>query len=73
MLNNLFLPHITGPTRLTQNKPSLIDNIFHNNMSSSCYSGCLTTKISDHLPNFMIFEDIVEKSKVKEKVVVIET
>ena len=54
MLKNLFLPHITGPTRVCKQKPSLIDNIFLNDAEVPCISGNLTSKISDHLPSFII-------------------
>ena len=55
--NNLYLPHITGPTRITNQKPSLIDNIYFNDIESSCVSGNLLCKISDHLPNFIIIDN----------------
>ena len=65
MLKNGYQPCITEPTRIVNgNKPSLIDNIFSNSVEK-CISGNLFDKISDHLPNFVIFENV--KSKVKPK------
>ena len=57
-----FTPHILGPTRITsQNKPTLIDNIFLNFIDMHCYSGNLIEKITDHLTNFLIIEKLTVK------------
>ena len=56
-----FTPHILGPTTITsQNKPSLIDNIFFNFNDMHCYRGSLI-EITDHLPNFFIIEKLTVK------------
>ena len=65
MLNNGYQPCITEPTRIVNgNKPSLVDNIFSNSVEK-CISGNILDKISDHLPNFVIFETIKNKPKPK--------
>ena len=63
LLGHLYLPHILGPTRITDKKPSLIDNIFFNNLDKHCTSGNLLYKLSDHLPSF-IFIDNTNYSQV---------
>ena len=55
LTSNLFVPHITNPTRITPHSKTLIDNIFSNipNFSHG-KSGNLTLSISDHLAQFLI-------------------
>ena len=56
---------IYDPSRIVNgNKPSLVDNIFSNSVEK-CISGNILDKISDHLPNFVIFENVKSKSKSK--------
>ena len=62
LLYKNFLPQITLPTRITQKAVSLIDNIFTNNNENKCYSGNITTSISDHLPQFLAIEDFYNLS-----------
>ena len=58
IFENFLQPHILQPTRfIKNNKPSLIDNIFTNKIESNCISGNILSKISDHLPNFIISND----------------
>ena len=65
MLNNSYQPCITEPTRIVNGqKPSLVDNIFSNSIEK-CISGNILDKISDHLPNFVIFENVKTKPKPK--------
>ena len=67
MLENSYQPCILEPTRiLLGNKPSLVDNIFSNSIEP-VISGNLYQKISDHLPNFAIFNN-VKPTKTKEYV-----
>ena len=70
MLNNSYQPCITEPTRIMRgNKPSLVDNIFSNSVEK-CISGNILDKISDHLPNFVIIENVKKKTipkKVKRR------
>ena len=55
ILSNNFIPQITFPTKAT-----LIDNIFTNSykLDSICLSGNITTYISDHLPQFLVIENL---------------
>jgi len=65
MLDNNFQPCINAPTRIVNgSKPSLVDNIFVNSIEK-CISGNLFEKISDHMPNFVIFENAKDKPKRK--------
>ena len=54
LTSNLFVPHITLPTRITNRSQTLIDNIFSNNPEfENCTSGNFTFSISDHLAQFL--------------------
>ena len=67
MIDNSYQPCITEPTRIVNNhKPSLVDNIYLNSVET-CLSGNLFDKISDHLPSFVILQNV--KSKPKPKVI----
>ena len=69
MISNWFTSQILGPTRITAHqKESLIDNIFINFSDFHCSSGNLFENISDHLPNFMIIENLSALKKEKSKV-----
>ena len=70
MNSNLLQPFIIEPTRIVdKQKPTLTDNIFVNLFNKELKSGNLVAKISDHLPNFIIIENINKKiSKQKMKV-----
>ena len=55
MTANLFVPHITLPTRITSRSKTLIDNIFSNDPAfANGTSGNFTFSISDHLPQFLL-------------------
>ena len=55
LTTNLFVPHITLPTRITNRSQTLIDNIFSNNPEfDQCTGGNFTFSISDHLAQFLI-------------------
>ena len=43
------------PTRITDHSATLIDNIFFNSLEHFTISGNLAYDITDHLPNFLIF------------------
>ena len=65
ILSNNFIPQITLPTtRITEKTATLIDNIFTNSNkhNSNCVSGNITTYISDHLPQFLIIENLKQPS-----------
>ena len=69
MNSNLLQPFIIEPTRIVdKQKPTLTDNIFVNLFNKELKSGNLVAKISDHLPNFIIIENInkkISKQKIK--------
>ena len=66
MTTNLFTPHIIRPTRFVEGqRPSLVDNIFVND--KHFISGNLYNKISDHMPNFIIIQDIEAQYSIKAK------
>ena len=64
ILSNNFIPQITLPTRITEKTATLTDNIFTNsyNHNSNCVSGNITTYISDHLPQYLIIENLKQPS-----------
>ena len=65
MLQNSLQPVINRPTRILPTcKPSLIDNIFTNILDMNIISGNLTSKISDHCPNFMIAQGLRMNGKL---------
>ena len=67
MYTNLLQPYIIYPARFVGNaKPSLIDNIFSNAINREIFSGNITDKISDYMPNFIIIQDY-KKSELHEK------
>ena len=55
--SNFFTPFILQPTRVTKSSKTLIDNIFFNSLEYDNYSGNLTTKVSDHLVQFVILNN----------------
>ena len=55
MYSNSLAPKITIPTRLTTHLKILIDNIFDTNNDENSIAGNLTTRISDHLAQFLIY------------------
>ena len=58
LASNSFVPYILQPARLTSHSKTLIDNIFSNIISTYAITGNLTSTISDHLPQFMIFPNV---------------
>ena len=56
MLEHLFIPKITLPTRITNNTSTLIDNIFVKSDSNTISAGIIDTSISDHFPMFVILD-----------------
>ena len=57
-LDNFFQPLIFYPTRIIEKaRPSLIDNIFINNLESDTISANIINKISDNMPNFAIIKN----------------
>ena len=68
MLSNYLQPIINKPTRvIKKQKPSLIDNFFINAVDKDITCGNLTSKISDHMPNFMFMKNVVFDHKKAQK------
>ena len=64
MYSHFLQPFILEPTRIVNNnRSSLLDNIFTNTHNKTLNSGNLSDKISDHMPNFLIIENIPEPKK----------
>ena len=64
MYSHFLQPFILEPTRIVNNnRSSLLDNIFTNTHNKTLNSGNLSDKISDHMPNFLIIENILEPKK----------
>ena len=53
-----FQPHILQPSRITEHSSTLIDNIFINSIDHILISGNLIYDISDHLPNFLLIQNL---------------
>ena len=65
MYENLLLPYITPPIRVTPRSQTLIDNIF-SNIIEDIISGNITTTISDHYVQFVLFKDKIKwKTNIK--------
>ena len=61
-------PTINKPTRVVRGqKPSLIDNIFTNAIDKDIMTGNLTSKITDHMPNFFIMKDFTFEHKTLQR------
>ena len=55
MFSYSMVPCITKPTRVNAKTATLIDNIFHSDLSNkSMFSGILYTDLTDHFPVFLI-------------------
>ena len=64
MYENFLQPCIIKPSRIINGqKPSIVDNIFTNIINKNITSGNLFSKISDHMPNFILIENLVHKPK----------
>ena len=59
-----MLPSINLPTRITATSSTLIDNIFIPPSDFNTTSGNLTISLSDHLPQFLLFDT---KPEIKPK------
>ena len=51
-----FQPQILQPTRITDHLATLNDNMFFNSPEHFTINGNVIYDISDHLPNFLIFD-----------------
>ena len=66
--SNLIVPQILIPTRITMQSKTLIDNIFSTISEYGVKSGNLCYSISDHLPQFCLFETPNSQKTVKNHV-----
>ena len=64
-LSNNFMPEITLPTRVAQKSATLTDNILINHCEYKCIPGNITSFISGHLSQFVIFENFKENNITK--------
>ena len=65
MLTNSFYPHITLPTKFSNNNGTLIDNLFCriDKYAKQPKSGILTKQFSDHQPCFTFLNNVQLKDK----------
>ena len=64
MYSNFLRPCILEPARIAaNNRPSIIGNIFINTIDKKIDSGNSINKVSDHMPNFLLVKDIIERKK----------
>ena len=61
--------HNSANKELGKNRPRLIDNIVVNTYGKQLFAGNFLDKVSDHLPNFLIINEI-KNSLTKRKIVV---
>ena len=61
-------PTILQPTRVTLSSASLIDKIFVNNPGISSIGGNITSTISDHFPQFAIFDSFPNEQTKQRKI-----
>ena len=60
LLSNNFIQQKAFPTQINQKSATLIDNIFPNYHEHQCISSNLTNYISDHLPECIIVENLLD-------------
>ena len=64
LYNHFLQSCITEPRRIIKNqKPSIVDNIFTNILDKDILSDNIKAKITDHLPNFIIINNIISRPK----------
>ena len=66
LMSKNFQPCILEPTRIVfGHRPSLVDNFFINTIDKKVTAGNLLSKISDHLPSFLILNNVYDKLNKK--------
>lgn len=68
MYSNSLFPLNLKQARITVETATLIDDIFTNMIGNKITAGLLINDISDHLPVFGIFYEMLRKAKVSETV-----
>jgi len=51
---------INKPTRLTDSSATLIDHIYTNNLRKNVPAGILIYEVSDHLPVYIVFKEVIK-------------
>ena len=63
--------HILGPSRIGPGcKQSIIDDIFLYDLEMECTNGNFYEKISDHIPNFIILENVENSPDKKDEIII---
>ena len=70
--SHMFSPFILQPTRVTQKSATVIGNIFVNLLEPYTHSGNITTKISDHLLQFLVLRINIKKNILKKTTYMLE-
>ena len=65
MYENVLLPYISSPTRVTPRSQILIDNIFSRIIEDEIISGNITITISGHYAQFTLFKNKTKSLKTK--------
>ena len=68
MCINFYEPHIINPTIITYRTATLIDTSFFNSLDLFAISGNIIYDLSDHLPNFLIINEITMLPDSKDKI-----
>ena len=68
MCINSYEPLIIKPTIITYYTATLIDNIFFNSLDLFTITGNIIYDLSDHLPNFLIINEITMLPDSKDKI-----
>ena len=67
MYSHFFLPCFTEYTGIVGRNKTLIGNVFINTCTKNRNDGNIISKISDHLPNFLITQNLKEE-RLKRKI-----
>lgn len=67
LFSNFCFPVITKPTRITYHTHTLIDHIYTNNLDKYLTPGICLADISDHLPVFLLIDDVKSNKKERSK------
>lgn len=65
---NFYEPHIIKPTRIAYHTSTLMDNIFFNSLNFHTISGKIIYDLTNHLPNFLIINEITMLLDSKDKI-----
>ena len=61
MTSFVFLPHFLQPTRITEYRSIVIDNIYGNNFEQDSHSGNILIKFADHFSQFLSINKEINK------------